>query len=265
MTAIGKAAAITGERLQKALAQLGLGSRREVEAWIRAGRLTVNGQPASLGMRVTPKDHVRLDGRLVQQRPAAAARVKSQVQLCHRSPGVDLAEITRALPRRAGRRFIAVSPMPRVDGGLELVTADGAAALTLQRGVRQLECEFSVRVHGELSPALLARVQEGVLDSGAQVAVLSLTAAGGEGSNRWYTLVARGASGKEVRQLFERVGVLVSRVLRTRLGGVTLDRALPRGRSRVLTEEESTALLAAAQAEGADAAAEQAQQRHPTE
>ena len=235
-----------GERLQKALAQLGLGSRREVEDWIRAGRLTVNGQPATLGMRVTSKDHVRLDGRLVQQRPAATARVKSQVQLCHRSPGVDLAEITRGLPRRAGRRFIAVSPMPRVDGGLELVTADGAAALTLQRGVRHLESEFSVRVHGELSPELLERVQEGVLDSGAKVAVLACTAAGGEGSNRWYTLVARGASGKEVRQLFERTGALVSRVLRTRLGGVALDRALPRGRSRALTEEEVGALLAAA-------------------
>lgn len=240
------ASAVSGERLQKALAQLGLGSRREVESWIRAGRLTVNGQPATLGMRVTPKDHVRLDGRLVQQRPAAVARVKSQVQLCHRSAGADLAEVTRALPRRAGRRFIAVSPMPRVDGGLELVTADGATALVLQRGVRHLECGYSVRVHGELSPELLARVQEGVLDSGERVAVLSCTAAGGEGSNRWYTLVARGASGKDVRQLFERVGVLVSRVLRTRVGAIVLDRALPRGRSRALTDEETAALLTAA-------------------
>jgi 23S rRNA pseudouridine2605 synthase len=242
----------TAQRLQKALAQLGLGSRREVEAWIRAGRLTVNGQPAELGMRVTPRDHVRLDGRLVQQRPAAAARVKSQVQLCHRSPGVDLADITRGLPRRAGRRFIAVSPMPRVDGGLELVSADGATALALQRGVRRIECEFSVRVHGELSAELTARVQEGVLDSGEPVSVRSLTAAGGEGSNRWYTLVARGASGKDVRQLFERVGVMVSRVLRTRFGSIALDRALPRGRSRLLTEAEVTALLAAA---GGNAAA----------
>ncbi|MDE2049780.1 MAG: 23S rRNA pseudouridylate synthase B, partial [Gammaproteobacteria bacterium] len=83
----------------------------------------------------------------------------------------------------------------------------------------------------------------GVLDSGERLAVLSCEPAGGEGANRWYAITARGASGKDVRQLFERQGAIVSRVLRTRLGSIALERALARGHFRELTREEVAALL----------------------
>jgi 23S rRNA pseudouridine2605 synthase len=151
------------------------------------------------------------------------------------------------LPRRAGRRFVAVSPMPRVDGGLELVTSDGDLAARLQRAVRMLGSEFSVRVRGELSDTQLQGIVGGALDSGERLAVERCEAAGGEAANRWYTLVARGASGKEVRQLFERQGALVSRVLRTQLGPVALERSLGRGQFRELAQEELAALLPAAE------------------
>ena len=134
------------ERLQKMLARAGLASRREAEAWIRAGRLTINGQPATLGARVSSFDKVRLDGRLVRGQRAAEG---GRVFICHRSPGEPLraAQLSLAdpeaaaprpgllerLPQRAGRRFITISPMPQVDGGLELVTSDGALAERLQR------------------------------------------------------------------------------------------------------------------------------------
>ena len=230
-----------GQRLQKALAHLGLASRREVEGWIRAGRLTVNGQPATLGMRVVAADKVRLDGRLVRQRVGSGIKIF----IVHRSPGVEIRELLQHLPRSGGRRFVTVSPMPAIDGGLELVSSDGETAERLQRGMRRLTVDFSVRVHGELSPEGVARVLQGVLDNGTTVLVQSCDGAGGAGSNRWYNLVAVGASGKDVRQLFERQGAMVSRVLRTRLGTVTLDRSLPRGRSRLLTDEEATTLMTA--------------------
>ena len=253
------------------LSRLGLGSRREAEVWIRAGRLTINGTVATLGARVAPGDQVRLDGRLVRARAAASARAF----LCHRSPGEPLAtptsgalagapadaEATRSrgaravraalierLPRSGGRRFIAVSPMPRVDGGLELVTSDGELAERLQRTVHALTSEFGVRVRGELTETQLDGIREGTLDSGAQLAVERCETAGGESANRWYTLAARGASGKEVRQLFERQGALVSRVLRTQLGPLTLGRTLARGQFRELTDEELQALQPAAAA-----------------
>jgi 23S rRNA pseudouridine2605 synthase len=236
------APAAAAERLQKLLARAGLASRREVEAWIRAGRLTVNGQPASLGTRASARDQVCLDGRLVRARePGDGVRVF----LCHRSPGESLAETIARLPRRAGRRFIAVSPLPRVDGGLELLTSDGKLAQGLQRRVHALESEFGVRVRGELTGPQLEGILGGALDSGARLEVRRCEAAGGEGSNRWYTLGVRGASGKEVRQLIERQGALVSRVLRTRLGPIALERTLGRGQLRELESGELRSLLAA--------------------
>jgi 23S rRNA pseudouridine2605 synthase len=270
-----------GERLQKVLSRAGLASRREVEDWIRAGRISVNGELAVLGVRVGPTDHVRLDGRLIRQRAVGGS---ARVFLIHRSPGENLQQLNETpdqlvsdespdfsegvesvgetresstpsagtplldrIPRRAGRRFIPVSPMPRVDGGLELVTSDGDLASKLQRSMRRLSSEFSVRVHGELSAQGLETISQGMLDTGEKLDIRRCEAAGGEGSNRWYSLVTRGASGKDVRQLFERQGALVSRVLRTQLGSLALDRHLSRGRFRELSAEELQTLLATAE------------------
>ena len=238
-----------GERLQKVLARMGVASRREAEDWIRAGRLTVNGTPAILGARVGRTDHLRLDGRLIHRHEVAAG----QVYLCHRSPGENLRTpeepsehlaLLERLPRKAGNRFISISPMPRSDGGLEIVTSDGGIAAQLQRTVHGLLSEFSVRVKGELEDRAIQGILDGTLDRGERLHVESCAAGGGEAANRWYTLIARGGSGKDVRQLFERHGALVSRVLRTRVGTLTLDRHLSRGQFRPLTQEEIDALLA---------------------
>jgi 23S rRNA pseudouridine2605 synthase len=228
------------QRAQKVLARLGVGSRREIEEWIRAGRLSINGVMATLGVRVGSEDQLRLDGRLIRQRPTSQA----PVLLCHRSPGENLPDLIARIPRNAGRRFVAVSPMPRIDGGLEIVTSNGELAARLQRRVHQLSSEFSVRVRGELTEQAVRGVLEGILDSGERLHVESCEVAGGEGANRWYTLIESGGSGKDVRQLFERQGAIVSRVLRTRVGPVALSRDFPRGRFRELSVEEISGLLA---------------------
>lgn len=236
------------ERLQKFLAQRGLGSRRVIEEWIRAQRLTVNGRIAELGVKVTVHDDIRLDGRPIRTRAAAA----SQVFIFNRSPGDPLREadgdraaLIERLPKTAGRRFIAVSPMPGIDGGLELVTSDGALAAKLQRRIHTQPSEFNVRVKGMLGPDQLAGIKSGKLDRPARLTVESLTHSEAEleGSNRWYSIVARGASGKDIRQLFERQGALVSRVLRLSFGSLKLDKSLVRGQYRQLEEDEVTALL----------------------
>jgi 23S rRNA pseudouridine2605 synthase len=249
------------ERLQKVVARAGLASRREAEAWIRAGRLTINGVVATLGARVAPGDELRLDGRPVHTRMPTGGRIF----LCHRSPGEPLigpseapltesgaqtrppararAAMAARIPRRLGRRLIAISPMPRADGGLELLTTDGELAARLQRGVHALASEFGVRMHGELSETQLQGILGGELDSGAQLTIERCEAAGGEGANRWYRITTRGASGRELRQLLERQGAQVSRLLRTRLGPLTLERSLARGRFRELSQEELRALL----------------------
>jgi len=113
----------------------------------------------------------------------------------------------------------------------------------LQRAVHDLASEFSVRVRGELSELQRDGVLEGLLDRGTPLRVRRIDAAGGEGMNRWYQLEAVGASGNLVRQLLERLGITVSRVLRIKLGPLALERTLPRGRWRELSEAEVQALL----------------------
>lgn len=235
------------ERLQKFLAQRGVASRRGVEEWIRTQRLTVNGRIAELGQKVTEADDIRLDGRSIKVRASAEAHTF----IFNRSPGDPLRESTaeraaliERLPRNAGKRFIAVSPMPGVDGGLELVTSDGALAEKLQRCVHKLPIEFTVRVRGLLGPDQLEGIRSGKLDRPARIAIdkLDFSEADLEGANRWYSLTARGASGKDVRQLFERQGALLSRVVRVRIGTLTLEKSLMRGQFRALDEDEIAAL-----------------------
>ncbi|MGH8257869.1 MAG: S4 domain-containing protein [Steroidobacteraceae bacterium] len=247
-----------GERLQKVLSALGLASRRQAEEWIRSGRLSVNGRPAVLGMRVSAQDQLRIDGRLVRQ--SAPRSRGAAVLLCHRSPGEALLpagasagpsaaaaalgqSLAERLPRRAGRRFISVSPMPINDGGLELLTADGTLAARLQRSVHDLEVEFSLRVRGELSAEQRQGILQGGLAGAATITVRSLEPSGGEASNRWYRLVALGARGSDVRALLERYGVTLTRALRTRLGTLELPPTLARGQWRELEAAELSALL----------------------
>jgi 23S rRNA pseudouridine2605 synthase len=245
----------TAERVQKVLAQTGLASRREAEEWIRAGRVTVNGEQATLGMRAAGSDQLRLDGKLIHRAPSK----RSATWLCHRSPGEPLATpreeearpdaraaVVERLSRRVGRRYIAVSPMPRIDGGLELVTSDGALAARLQRAVRRMPVEFSLRLRGELNAEQIDGVLEGLLDSGERLQISECEPGGGEGANRWYRIVSIGANGRELRAMVERQGATVSRILRTALGGLQLERSLGRGQVRQLTETEIEQLLGSA-------------------
>jgi 23S rRNA pseudouridine2605 synthase len=260
------APAAVAERLQKVLARQGLGSRRQIESWIVAGRLDINGQPATLGSRISPADEVRLDGRTVRVRDTTQP---AQLYLCHRSPGDPLrpgtdpagrASLIERLPRRAGRRFMLISPMPRIDGGLEIATSDGALASELQRRVRGLQAEYFARVRGELSAAQVAALLAGERDAGPPLQLSACEPVddmpaddAAPHGNRWYRLVAVGASGNDLRQLFERCGVTVSRILRTRLGTLELPRDLPRGAYRALPAEDALSRLLGVEAEAADA------------
>lgn len=241
------------ERVQKILARAGLASRREAEDWIRAGRVSVNGEPATLGTRARGSDQIRIDGRLVHQAPARRAAT----WLCHRSPGENLMPprsehtddgqrdaVVDRLSRRVGRRYIPVSPMPQIDGGLELLTSDGELALQLQRAVRGMPVEFSLRVRGELAPLQLEGILAGQLENGERLSISECEPTGGEGSNRWYRIVTTGANGRELRTLIEQQGGTVSRLLRIGLGGLILERTLGRGQVRQLDQAEIDRLLA---------------------
>jgi 23S rRNA pseudouridine2605 synthase len=248
--------------VQKVLARAGYGSRRQVEAWVAAGRLQVNGQLVTPGSKITSSDKLQLDGRPLRlhesQEPAT-------LFICHRSPGDPLrpgddpderASLLDKLPRHAGKRFLLVSPMPRIDGGLELATADGELANRMQRAVRGVEIEFSARIRGTLIPPQLAAVLGGERDAGPPLVVRVCEPADEdavEAGNRWYRVVTRGASGSDLRQVLERSGAVVSRILRVRVGGIELPRDLPRGGHRALPAEEAERRLLRVETPAADA------------
>ena len=131
-----------------------------------------------------------------------------------------------AMPCRSGCRGAwgaATSPsvpMPRIDGGMELLTSDGELAARLQRAVRAMPLQFSLRIRGELMPEQLEGILEGALDSGERLQITACEPTGGEGSNRWYQVETIGANGRELRSLVERQGATVSRVLRVAMGGL---------------------------------------------
>ncbi|MBM4220197.1 MAG: rRNA pseudouridine synthase [Gammaproteobacteria bacterium] len=242
------------ERIQKLLAARGIGSRRQVESWIAAGRITVNGKPATPGQPVGLRDDVRLDGRRLRLERAADAPHRGMAyhrpaQEGLRSRVADPAPgAIEKLPKAGGLRWVPVSPLPARDGGLELFVTDGALVAALTRRGYAISSEYSVRVRGEFDEGGI----EDSLKSAAQSlafkgSIESVTPAGGEGSNRWLQVVTTGFRPHDLRRALEAMGLEGNRILRTRYGPIAMDRALARGRSRPLTDGELKALHDAAQ------------------
>lgn len=242
------------ERIQKVLAARGVGSRRQVEAWIAEGRITVNGKPATTGQPVGERDDVRLDGRRLRLERGADAPHRAMVyhrpaQQGLRARADDPAPgAIEKLPKAGGQRWIPVSPLPARDGGLELFVTDGALAAALTKRGYALSSEFGIRVRGAFDDAdLESRIKAAVESQGSKGSVESVTAAGGEGTNRWLQVVAVGLRTHDLRLAFESLGLEANRILRTRYGPIAMDRSLARGRSRPLTEGELKSLREIAQ------------------
>jgi 23S rRNA pseudouridine2605 synthase len=247
-TAPPRNAAPASERVQKLLSAAGIGSRREVERWIRSGRLQVNGEVPALGAKLTPRDRITLDGRPVRLHAAASKELR--VLLFHRSPGESLdlkAATSRAaehlnLPRSAGR-WLAIQPMPPVDGGLEILTDDGSWAHRVSRGVHALTVDYVLRMRGPLNETLVEEFRAATDCEGEPMSILRAEAKYGEGFNHWLTVTVRATRSAQVRHWWAARGLIVSRLMRVRFGPVHLARELPRGHSRAMLASERNALI----------------------
>lgn len=243
---------VPAERLQKVLAELGLGSRRVIEGWIGEGRIRVNGQIAKLGDRVTSTDRIRLDGHEVR-RPRRREEIreiiayhKPEGELVTRRDPEDRPTVFRRLPRPRSGRWIAVGRLDINTSGLILFTTDGELANRLMHPSREVEREYAVRILGEVPPGTPARLADGVELEDGPARFDWVEERGGSGANRWYHVVLREGRNREVRRLWEAAGCQVSRLIRVRYGNVELGRRLFPGVWRPLTEEERGALLAIA-------------------
>jgi 23S rRNA pseudouridine2605 synthase len=239
------------ERLQKWLAGQGLGSRRQMESWIVDGRITVDGQPAVLGQKVSGRERIKVDGRLLRVSPNRAPRPKTILyhkpagEICTRSDPQGRPTVFDHLPHLSRGRWIGVGRLDYQTSGLLLFTTDGELANRLMHPSSELIREYSVRVLGEIGPAAAKKLRRGIELEEGPARFETLEFAGGEGQNRWYRVSVTEGRNRIVRRLIEAVGCRVSRLIRIRFGPISLPRPLPAGKSRPLSPEELSALYAA--------------------
>ena len=236
------------ERIQKLLSAAGVGSRREVERWIKEGRLQINGEVPALGTKLAARDHITLDGRPVRLHTPKVKELR--VLLFHRSPGepLDIKVATSraaehlSLPRASGR-WLAIQPMPPVDGGLEVLTDDGSWAHRVSQGAHALTIDYVLRMRGPLNETLIAEFREATENEGEPMSIIKADVQFGEGFNHWLNVTVRATRSAQVRHWWAARGIIVSRLMRTRFGPVHLSRELPRGHSRAMLASERNALV----------------------
>ncbi|MDF0732266.1 pseudouridine synthase [Pseudomonas entomophila] len=241
----------SGEKLQKVLARIGVGSRRDVEAWISQGRIKVNGVEATLGQRVDLHDAIAVDGKLIKRVEAAEAtrRVimynKPDGEICTRDDPEGRPTVFDRLPRPKEGRWINIGRLDINTTGLLLFTTDGELANRLMHPSYEMDREYAVRVRGEVDDEMVERLKAGVmLEDGPAKFTDIQKAPGGEGFNHWYHCVVMEGRNREVRRLWESQGVVVSRLKRVRFGPVFLNSDLPMGRWREMSQGEIDILAA---------------------
>ncbi|CAG0934889.1 MAG: Ribosomal large subunit pseudouridine synthase B [Rhodocyclaceae bacterium] len=236
------------QKLHKMLAQAGLGSRRELEEWIVAGRVSVNGKPAHVGQRIGPQDRVKVNGRPVNLKfasrtPRVLIYHKQEGEIVSRDDPEGRSSVFDKLPRIGGGRWVNVGRLDFNTEGLLIFTSSGELANRLMHPRYGIEREYAVRVIGELSAGQEQALLEGVELEDGVARFNALFARGGEGTNRWYHVTLNEGRNREVRRIFESLGVQVSRLIRVRYGPISMPPRLRRGMFHELAEEEVQSLL----------------------
>lgn len=238
------------EKLQKVLARAGLGSRRELETWIEAGRISVNGKVATLGDRVGPEDVLRVDGHIV--RTLAPEDIVRRVLMYHKPAGEVCSRndpegrptVFDNLPKLKGLRWVQVGRLDLNTSGLLLFTTDGELAHRLMHPSNGFEREYAVRVRGEVTLEQRKAMLQGVLLEDGMSKFNSVEDAGGndDAANRWYRVTLVGGKYREVRRLFESQDLDVARLIRIRFGDIVLPSQLKTGRWMEMEPDQVNAL-----------------------
>ena len=222
-------------KLHKVLADSGMGSRREMEELIVAGRVSVNAEPAHLGQRVLPTDQVRVNGKLIQRKNKSKP---PRVLIYHKPAGEIVSmddpqgrtTVFQKLPKISNGKWIAVGRLDFNTEGLLLFTSSGELANRLMHPRYEVQREYAVRILGELTEEQRQQLLTGIQLDDGPAKFLYVDAAGGEGANRWYKVGLKEGRNREVRRMFEACNLTVSRLIRTRFGDILMPSTLKRGR-----------------------------------
>ncbi len=222
-------------KLHKVLADAGVGSRREMEDLILAGRVSVNGEPAHIGQRVEPNDQVRVNGKILQRRgftkpPRVLLYHKPAGEIVTNDDPEQRTTVFDRLPSVKNARWIAVGRLDFNTEGLLVFTTSGDLANRLMHPRFAQERQYAVRCIPPLSDEAKQKLAEGVVLEDGPAKFERIEDAGGDGSNHWYHVVISEGRNREVRRMFEAVGTTVSRLIRVRYGDIELPRNLRRGR-----------------------------------
>jgi len=232
------------EKLQKVLARSGLGSRREMERWIEAGRISVNGETATLGDRISVRDEVEVDGRAKkmvferdsERRVLIYNKPLGEVSTRHDPEG--RATVFDHLPPLKQGRWIAVGRLDINTSGLLLFTTDGELANNLMHPSANIDREYAVRILGDVDDAMIKRLKDGVLLEDGMARFSDVQFFDGEGANKWYHVVVMEGRNREVRRLWESQGVQVSRLKRVRYGPFFMPSEVKAGTWKELEQKE---------------------------
>lgn len=239
----------SGEKLQKVLAQAGLGSRRLMEEWISAGRVSVNGEPATLGMRVVAGDLVKAERRTIRvgQRDQVARVLlyhKPEGEIVSRDDPEKRNSVFDRLPKLRGQKWLAIGRLDFNTSGLLIFTTSGELANQLMHPRFEVEREYAVRVQGTMTEAQIDQVlKHGVELEDGSVRFEKLEDEGGEGYNHWYRVMLKEGRNRVVRRTFDALGLPVSRLIRVRFGMISLPPRLKRGMTMELDKTDVARLL----------------------
>lgn len=232
------------EKIQKILANAGLGSRRQMESWIEEGRITVNDRVASIGDRMTYRDKVCVDGREIKliksqhQKARVLLYHKPEGEICTRNDPEGRPTIFNHLPFIRNSRWICVGRLDFNTSGLLLITNNGQLAHQLMHPSSLIEREYAVRIRGEVSSSALARLKKGIPLEDGLARFTQIIEAGGTGSNHWYHVTVTEGRNRLVRRMWEALGFTISRLIRIRFGPIYLPAALRRGKFIELSDDE---------------------------
>ncbi|MBP6057241.1 MAG: pseudouridine synthase [Nitrosomonas sp.] len=235
-------------KLQKLLAQKGLGSRREMEALIAAGEVSVNGKIAVVGDRVGAEDVVRIGKRVIrlnleESLPKVLLYHKPEGEIVSRHDPEGRPSVFDKLPHLRSSKWIAIGRLDFNTSGLLVFTTDGVLANRLMHPRFEVEREYAVRILGELTSEQMTQLTTGVELADGPAAFSYLTEQGGEGINHWYRVILKEGKNREVRRMFEAIGLTVSRLMRVRFGPINLPPRIKRGQWLELEEKEIRRLL----------------------
>lgn len=234
------------ERIQKFLANQGVASRREIERWIQAGDIKVNGVLCEIGQAITGDEKIEIRGELIQLNSNVHSRVilyhKPEGEIVSRSDPQGRPTVFEKLPHLKTGRWVSVGRLDVNTSGLLLFTTDGALANDLMHPRNQIEREYRVRVQGEVTDEIMTNIQSGVqLEDGvAKLKILEVQEAWG--SNTWCRVVLHEGRNREVRRIWESQDLRVSRLIRTRFGSIELPREMRLGKYIDLTPSQFKSL-----------------------